>query len=385
MPPWPRPRTPREQAVRRLRVWARRQLRKEEDLNPGVRLIRTLAWPLLLPVKAWQGTKWARANGRLGEWSRGMAELAVHNIRAGTLAYGRNAGLDVKHAARLHIADQENQALLRRIQEKHPAFGIGNKRVFARHCRAHGLPAIPLVAEGRGSEVAEQIATATGDLFFKAADGYGGRGAVRLQEASEGRWKTQADERMAWATLGEWTGQRHEGDWVMQPALRPDTRWAGWTTQALGTIRVVTWADLSGSAPQVMAAVLRLAGGTKEVDNFTSGGWFAEIEVNTGRLGRAHSRNPRRWVTHHPETGAAIAGAELPEWKAVCDLACRAHASVAGMAFVGWDVTLQPAGPVLVEANPIWNIWPTLFLGATDYLAEMSRRLALSESELRSA
>ncbi len=377
MPPWPRPRNAREREVRRLRVWARRQLRKEENLNPLVRAVRTLAWPVLLPVKAWRRTRWAASGDGLREWGRGVAELAGHNIRAGTLAYGRAAGMDIGNLARLYLSDQENQALLRRIQSSDPAFGIGNKREFARHCREHGLPTIPLVAEGRGQVVTAQGDRPTGDLFFKPADGYGGRGAVRLRADSEGHWQTKAGERIGWTSLGEWAGQRHEGDWVLQPALPPDARWAGWTTQALGTMRVLTMAESPSASPRVIAATLRLAGGTGEVDNFSSGGWSTEIDANTGRLSRAHSRNPRRWVTHYPETGAAIEGAVVPEWAAVGELACRAHASVPGLVFVGWDVTLQPTGPVLVEANPIWNIWPTLFLGATDYLAVMSRRLAI--------
>jgi hypothetical protein len=56
--------------------------------------------------------------------------------------------------------------------------------------------------------------------------------------------------------------------------------------------------------------------------------------------------------THHPDTGAPIAGAVLPGWERVLDVVLRAAASVPFNRMAGWDVLVDREGePVILEAN----------------------------------
>jgi len=56
--------------------------------------------------------------------------------------------------------------------------------------------------------------------------------------------------------------------------------------------------------------------------------------------------------TEHPDTGAVIAGAELPGWQQVSDVVLRAAASVPFNRMAGWDVLVDAEGvPVILEAN----------------------------------
>ena len=94
--------------------------------------------------------------------------------------------------------------------------------------------------------------------------------------------------------------------------------------------------------------------GTSAADNFDAGGIAAPIDVETGRLGRAVRKRGTASlvaVDAHPDTGAVIAGRELPQWRTVRAVTCRAHALLPSLGFVGWDVAITPDGPVLVEGN----------------------------------
>lgn len=376
MPPWRRGRTERERQVYRLRVEARRLLREREALPSGARLARTLAWPLLLPIKAWGAAKLVTPKQRGREWLRAVGELAGRNIRAGLMTQVRAAGINTRGLQGLHIADLENQVLLEKIQGQHPSFAIGHKGVFAEFCRRHALPSARLRAAGNGERIVVQGEPEVGeDLFFKPADSYAGYGACRLRASGPASWTTRDGEQVTWPELAAWARRRvGDGDWVLQTALSPDPRWAGWSSGALGTARLVTVAGPKGGDPRVIAAALRMPVAGRDVDNFTSGGVFTEIDLATGGMRGAMMKGRLALLATHPESGAQITGERVPEWPALVDLAIRAHRATDGLAAVGWDITLQLDGPLLIEANPIWNFWPTLFLGETDYLEEMGRR-----------
>nr|MBA3273110.1 hypothetical protein [Chthoniobacterales bacterium] len=98
------------------------------------------------------------------------------------------------------------------------------------------------------------------------------------------------------------------------------------------------------------------AGGSA-VDNFAAGGVAAPIDGDTGVLGIAVAKNPSRpSMRAHPDSGTPITGQTIPMWSAAKALALRAHAMFPDMPTVGWDVAMTPAGPVLLEANPVWCV-----------------------------
>ncbi|MEM9244945.1 MAG: sugar-transfer associated ATP-grasp domain-containing protein, partial [Cyanobacteria bacterium P01_F01_bin.153] len=76
--------------------------------------------------------------------------------------------------------------------------------------------------------------------------------------------------------------------------------------------------------------------------------------------------------THHPSTGARIAGCTLPHYKDLVNLALSAHRAFREFKAVGWDVVMVESGPSILEGNLGWctsiiqmpNEMP---LGLTDY------------------
>ena len=58
----------------------------------------------------------------------------------------------------------------------------------------------------------------------------------------------------------------------------------------------------------------------------------------------------------HPVTSVQISGFQLPFWKESLDLALRAHQAFSPLHTLGWDVGITEQGPILIEANSMYDI-----------------------------
>jgi Sugar-transfer associated ATP-grasp len=90
------------------------------------------------------------------------------------------------------------------------------------------------------------------------------------------------------------------------------------------------------------------------VDNFHAGGIAAQVDLDSGVVGRATDLGLQRdtqWFDDHPTTGARIAGRRIPMWQDVLDVARRAHRAFGDQIIVGWDVAVLEVGPQLIEGN----------------------------------
>ena len=121
------------------------------------------------------------------------------------------------------------------------------------------------------------------------------------------------------------------------------------------TIRVLSLRDADG--PFVVRAVHRF--GTRETaptDNWSQGSLCALVDLQTGTLGRA-VKHPRRtggvleWVTHHPDTGAAIEGVNVPHWAEVLNELYRTLEALPELVYVGWDVLVTDERFWVLEGN----------------------------------
>lgn len=127
---------------------------------------------------------------------------------------------------------------------------------------------------------------------------------------------------------------------------------------AANTIRLLTvWDDKNGEL-LVPIAVHRIGTDrSRPIDNCSAGGLTAEIDLETGELGKAAQypfwgSDGVPWYATHPDTGATIEGTAVPDWGGV-------RSTVEGIALentnipaLGWDVVIDESGdPVVIEAN----------------------------------
>jgi len=235
---------------------------------------------------------------------------------------------------------------------------LSNKRLFAARCRAHGVAIPPelLASKGvlRAPDGGDPVLPRA-DLFVKPSLGRGGSGMQRWSFGDD-RWTLEGSgracsepelrEHLAKSSLAD--------DLLVQPRLVNHPEIADLSNGVLATVRLVTCRDESeGYEPT--HAILRMARGTQAtVDNYHAGGLAASVDIETGELGAATDMGGNAvtgWCEVHPDSGARIAGRQLPRWGDTLALARHAHAAFPFCTVVGWDIAITPDGPVVIEGN----------------------------------
>jgi hypothetical protein len=199
--------------------------------------------------------------------------------------------------------------------------------------------------------------------IIKPEDGLRGEGLFML-EYHEGRFQVQRGREVQ--PLG--VGQVEEsflrrkdgtaGALLIERRLEQGAFWRELFPDSANTLRLLTLWTPGEAAPFVARAVQRIGtADTVPTDNWSGGGISAPVELATGRLGegRMHPLKGKRAeqrFTHHPDTGARIAGAVVPGWGEVREVVLRAAASVPFNRMAGWDILVDGEGvPVILEAN----------------------------------
>ena len=152
------------------------------------------------------------------------------------------------------------------------------------------------------------------------------------------------------------TGGRYHVDGFMfqellqpHPALRTICG-----SPTLSTFRVVLLVD-EGEATLFRAA-WKIPAGANRADNFwRPGNLLAPVDISSGTVGEAVRGVglAQERFSHHPDTGAAIAGTVLPDWAELAYLAREATSAFPGLQMQGWDIALTDAGPRLIEVNGV--------------------------------
>ena len=150
-------------------------------------------------------------------------------------------------------------------------------------------------------------------------------------------------------------------EYIIVEFLRQGAFSAGLYPETTNTIRVVTVIDPDSGAPYLPIAVQRIGRlASRPVDNWNRGGLCAEVDLATGVLSRAASREgtERRlsWYDTHPDTGLPIAGQQVPDWDAVKTTILAAAARLAYFKFLSWDVVLLDHGIAIIEADTVSGI-----------------------------
>jgi len=126
---------------------------------------------------------------------------------------------------------------------------------------------------------------------------------------------------------------------------------AAFNPESVNTCRI--WVLASEKLkPRSVLGYLRIGRAGSLVDNQSSGGLVAPINLDTGKISSAIDGLPeRREYPNHPDHGAPIEGQELPYWEQIKDLAESCLASFPKLGFAGLDIGVSPTGPAVLEMN----------------------------------
>lgn len=203
----------------------------------------------------------------------------------------------------------------------------------------------------------ERLASGHGErrLVFKQLEGWGGKG-VLIPAIEHGPPMTFRDPGSSNA-LGvrdyctTVLGLDRGGDWIVEEYFEQHPGLSEVNPASVNTVRI--WViDRGAEGYRVIAAYLRIGRGNMFVDNASSGGIVAPIDLASGRLRAARDAHAGYNVyRRHPDHGAPIEGVMLPCWPEVQGLAVKALSVFPGLRFAGLDVAIGPSGPVILELN----------------------------------
>jgi hypothetical protein len=294
------------------------------------------AW---VPWRAW------RVQRRYG-LSRSWRRRAVAIAHAGFADPNDIALFRIEHAAQLgtYIRRYEDAALNKLINPRGwtSDCALADKHRFAERCAAASLPHPATIAVCRRG-VTQVLGEPGGrELVAKPVDGEGGSGVRMLGPIAD-----------AAALVATLSAPRYARDvTVVQPQIKVHPALQDIALGALPTARIVTMRN-EQDVPEVVSATFRCpTDPLARVDNMKAGGLIATVALDSGRLGVGCLGYGGGDFIHHPVTGAALRGRELPDWQRARALAMRAHAEAfADYVLIGWDVALTADGPVLIEGN----------------------------------
>ena len=120
----------------------------------------------------------------------------------------------------------------------------------------------------------------------------------------------------------------------------------------LATVRLLT--VISAGVPRIIRACWKIPAGPNGADNFwRPGNLLAQLDLATGHVLRVVRGvgMALEEVAHHPDTGAALVGAVVPNWAAVTETALEAAKVLPDLKLIGWDIAPVDGGAMLVELN----------------------------------
>ena len=117
---------------------------------------------------------------------------------------------------------------------------------------------------------------------------------------------------------------------------------------SVNTVRIISF--LYNKKVNILAAFLK-AGNGKVVDNSSSGGMLAPIDVKTGMITYPALDGDLNVFKNHPMTKIQFEGFEVPFWKELLKMVDEVAKITPELQYIGWDIAIDDDGPLIIEGN----------------------------------
>jgi len=145
---------------------------------------------------------------------------------------------------------------------------------------------------------------------------------------------------------------KNRDDWFICESMKQHPYSDQIYDKTVNTIRMITLKDIDTHQFKIFFAVQRIGtSATIPVDNGSRGGLIAKIDLETGVMSEARSLHNRNVYKVHPDSGAPIEGAVIPDWKNVKTQMLALANKMPYMHFIAWDILLTEEGICIIEAN----------------------------------
>lgn len=201
------------------------------------------------------------------------------------------------------------------------------------------------------------------DLIIKPAKGLGGEGLISLIINPDGVFDA-LDRLIPIEEIYHHCFLEYQNEpFIVQERLKPHPDLKSLMPgRSLGCFRINTY--FSEPKPSVLFVFIKIPARNNITDTFhsgTTGNLIAQVDITTGKIGKAWGKRPDKDTiflseyTAHPTTGVALKGFRIPQWDAILKTAIRGAQAFPEFKIIGWDVALSENGIFLIEANRRWD------------------------------
>jgi hypothetical protein len=238
---------------------------------------------------------------------------------------------------------------------------LQDKFTFAQYLKSLNLPGAEVLALGQRASIywldehawkpLESFAEKGElDVFIKPILGDSGKGVCHA--AYNGGTLTVNGQKMDFSEFAPLLSDKY----IIQQRILQSEALSRVCTNTVASLRIIT--ALKHGKPEYISSLLAMGTGRNKMSNWAAGGVTIGIDPQTGCLNKYAFYKPGFGgkITHHPDTGAAFDGFELPYFKQAVDMAIKAHRYFYGTHSIGWDMAISRTGPVFIEGNNLWEI-----------------------------
>lgn len=175
------------------------------------------------------------------------------------------------------------------------------------------------------------------EVFIKPINAYGGKNCFLLTNEN----LNQVSQKLFTA-----------GDFLVQKRLEQHEDIQKIYPYSINTVRIDSHTDENGNT-EILSALIRLGANKSVVDNASSGGFFVNVDIETGRLAEkgvqflAHGHDV---FYKHPDTATILKDYLVPNFDEAKELVIKAS-RVLPLVVAGWDIAITKEGPVIIEVN----------------------------------
>ena len=141
-----------------------------------------------------------------------------------------------------------------------------------------------------------------------------------------------------------------DGPYVIEELIQQDSRLSEFNSSSLNTLRIPSFRH--GDMVKLWYPFLRFGRNGSVIDNATSGGVFALVDLNSGELISDAYDKSGHVYEQHPDSKKKFKGYKIPEWDQLFEVVKAAHLSLSEKdVYVAFDVALSTKGWVIIEGN----------------------------------
>ena len=123
-------------------------------------------------------------------------------------------------------------------------------------------------------------------------------------------------------------------------------------SHSINTLRFDSYIDDDGDA-MILNSLIRFGANNSVVDNASSGGFFVNVDLESGRLfkkGMQFLIHGEQVYEKHPDSNVVFGGELIPFFDEAKELVLKALKTLP-LKIGGWDIAITPDGPVIIEVN----------------------------------